>query len=73
MPFTNTAQRIGASANLGIPFLGLGGQTSGTGNFVGTGSGTQTASPLTQLAQLGSLFGQNSFGGLLGGGLSGII
>ena len=61
MPFTNTAQRIGASANLGIPYLGLGGQTSGTGNIVGTSN----ASLGTILAQL--MGGQG--GGILGGGL----
>ena len=47
----NQAQLAGLGENLTIPIAGLGGQTQGQV------AGTQTASPLSQLGQLGSLFG----------------
>ena len=47
----NQAQLAGLGENLTIPIAGLGGQTQGQV------AGTQTASPLTQLGQLGGLFG----------------
>ena len=50
-PATNAAQIAGLGENLTIPIAGLGGTTTGAG------SGTATNSALSQLQQLGSLFG----------------
>ena len=58
-PIVNQGQLAGMAENLTIPIAGLGGTTAGVN--IGTGQGTQTASPLTQMGQgvglLSGLFG----------------
>lgn len=61
-------QNLGLLSNLIVPIAGLGGQTSGTSNTVGT----QTMSPVQQFATIMS--GLNSgFGGKGAGGVTGLF
>jgi hypothetical protein len=61
-------QNLGLLSNLTVPIAGLGGQTYGTSNTVGT----QTMSPVQQFATIMS--GLNSgFGGTGGGGATGLL